>query len=150
VDDHPALAVFELVPSHRRRRAARHIEAAGEVDGDDPGEIVERHGPVVAIEDLFRGPDAGAVDQHVQGAEVFHHLVHRGFHRCRGGHVHGLEQGAPGAQGGNHLGAGGGVEIENRHPRAARRERLHRGPAEPGSAPGNQCHLALQIHDGLL
>ena len=64
-----------ILLAHGSGGQPEHVEAADQVDADDPLEIGERHRPFAA-DDPGTGCDAGAVDQYVYRAERIGDFFH--------------------------------------------------------------------------
>lgn len=62
-EDHPALAIVERIePNHIGRSEAEQVEAADQVDRDNPLKLLKRHRLAVAVDDASRAADPGAID----------------------------------------------------------------------------------------
>ncbi len=151
-DDDPAFCRIQRFQAfHIGRRQAHHVERADQVDVDDPGEIFQVHGPVVA-DDLARRADTGAIHQYSRRA------VRRA----------GLGDGVPGAGGAGHIAfngqrrtaifddAGDGfpgrvlVAIQQGHSRAGLRQRPGGRQPQPRSRPADQGCVIFNQHFFLL
>jgi hypothetical protein len=86
-DDDAALAILQWIDrAHLRRSEAHDVEAADQIDLDDPTERIERH-RTVASDDAPGGPEIGAIDSNARRAVVLARCRKGGFHRSGVGYV---------------------------------------------------------------
>ncbi len=142
VDDHAALAVNRVGRGHRGGGEPDHVEGADQVHRDDPGELLERVGAVLA--DGAPGPaDAGAVDRDAQRCRVRRGRYRRG-HVGLARHVTGDERAADALRLRGTVGTG---QVEQDHVSAGRGQPLRGSESEPGGTAGDQGGAALNPHE---
>ncbi len=102
VDHHAAFfTVFSLVACHCFGALGHHVEDADEIDVDHSGELFQRGRLGLPIQDLAWRRNAGAVDQHVNGAETGQDLRNGGADAGLVGDIGALKAAAFGAKPGD-------------------------------------------------
>ena len=120
--------------NHLPRRRLTEMEHAGQIDRDDALPLI-----VVEVEKAPAMADPGAVEQHVEPAELAHRRCHRSIDRRPVAHIE-WDRGSPAAGGANSSGGGfgrGGIDVGADDRCALTSEALRAGAADAAAGP---CH----------